>query len=36
MADKLSCQERVAVILPSLDPDVKFSRVVDRGASAFF
>ena len=29
MADKLSCQERVAVILPSLDPDDKFSRVVD-------
>ena len=29
MADKLSCQERVAVILPSLDPDAKFSRVVD-------
>lgn len=29
MADKLSCQERVAVILPSLDPDVKFSRVVE-------
>lgn len=29
MADKLSCQGAVAVILPSLDPDAKFSRVVD-------
>ena len=29
MTDKLSCQERVAVILPSLDPDAKFSGVVN-------
>ena len=29
MTDKQSCRERVAVILPSLDPDAKFSGVVD-------
>ena len=29
MAETLSCRDNVAVILPSLNPDVKFSRVVD-------
>ena len=29
MEDKRSCREAVAVILPSLNPDAKFSRVVD-------
>ena len=29
MADMQSCQNKVAVILPSLDPDAKFTRVVE-------
>lgn len=29
MAGNQSCREKVAVILPSLDPDAKFTRVVD-------
>ena len=29
MADMQSCQRKVAVILPSLDPDAKFTRVVE-------
>lgn len=29
MSDKQSCQERLAIVLPSLDPDEKFDRVVE-------
>ena len=29
MRDKESCQERLAIVLPSLDPDEKFDRVVE-------
>lgn len=29
MADKIACQSLLAVVLPSLDPDDKFDRVVD-------
>ena len=36
MADHKSCQESVAVILPSLNPDAKFTKVVDGLAESGF